>query len=161
MFFNYNYNNFLKSNIVNGINSGFNANVIDRNQDYFEGISSLDLANPALPVLEDVGKSFNTIQVRNPSVCKHLLVTFLVKQKGAAAATPEQMVLCPGEFASISFKRDAITQVSSIELLDESALTAGTWTTSGSYTALGSPTADDFADDGGSISPVLVRLGSC
>lgn len=142
------------------INSSFQNGGVDRSQNFCEGIGALDVAGPALPVLEEAGKTFNSLQVKNPSVCKFLLVDYTVKQKDGTEV-PEQAALCPGELLGISFKRPAITKVDAVSILDSSAITPGAWVKSGAYAAVAAPVADDFAEDGGSISPVVARLLDC
>lgn len=142
------------------LSSSFLNKKIDGYQDAFEGMSSLDPTAPVLPVMEDPGKIWNQLQVKNPSVCKYLCVKYEVKLKNGTLVE-EVEAICPEEIRTIGFDRAAITKVIEIGILDTAALAPGAWSTSDGYTKLAAPTVDDFAEDGGAISGILVRLLNC
>lgn len=130
-----------------GLSSTFTPGSVDTTQDYFEALSTLDTTNATASIAPASGV-FNSVDVKNPSVCKTLVVTLTLSAKDGSTST-EDFIVCPGEVRQVGFGRASVTQAD-IAVLDEGAV-ATPVQIHNAYPVLGALTAADVADDGGSL----------
>jgi|GEM_PF-2010364 len=140
-----------------GLSSTYTANAVDIKQDFLEALVTLDTANASGSVTAVATDTYNVADIKNPSVCKTLVVTITVAAKDGTTST-EDFVVCPSEVRQVGFKRASITQVD-VAVLDTAAVAVPVQLHN-AYPVLGALTAADLVDDGGSIQVRVSLLNS-